>query len=153
MAVPISFPATTKRFALPLLFAGQAQKEFFLNQAFVLNDALLHCTVLASAQTPPEAADEAACYRVTGPASGEWAGHEGDLAIRLGEGWQFVVPQPGMTVFDIAADAAMLYRNGWQSADEPALPSGGAVIDAEARQAIFGLIEALRKLGAFPNDA
>lgn len=151
MATPISFPSTTTNFSLPLLFAGQAQKEFFVNQSLVVIDALLQSGVADSLTTPPSGPSEGSCYRVTSTAIGDWIGHEDEIAIRIGGAWNFVAPHPGMMVFDQQAESFIHYNLGWQSAAEPAEPSGGTTIDAEARTAIRDLIEALRKVGIFPN--
>ncbi len=42
MSDPVQFEGATPRFALPLLFAGQAQKEFFVNEALLRADMVLH---------------------------------------------------------------------------------------------------------------
>ena len=152
MAVPISFPSTTARFGLPLLFSGQAQKEFSINQAFAMVDSLLQSSILESVDTPPPSPTEGDCYRVVAPATGDWLDHEDDIAVSLGGAWQFVRPQPGMRVYDVAEGAILHYESEWKRAEEPALPSGGSVIDAEARQAIAELMEALRKIGVFPES-
>ncbi|SMQ69264.1 hypothetical protein SAMN06297468_1479 [Altererythrobacter xiamenensis] len=39
--------------------------------------------------------------------------------------------------------------NGWTHAEEPSPPSGGSIIDIEARTAIEQIIGALRQIGVF----
>lgn len=58
MSEPIVFPSATPALGLPLLVAGQAQKEFFVNQALGLLDALHARAVIASRPAPPAAAAE-----------------------------------------------------------------------------------------------
>jgi len=103
--------------------------------------------VRASLPQPPALPDEGDCYRVTAPALLGWAGCEDHLAIRIGGSWHFIPPREGMTLFDRAADNRLFFQSGWQNAQAPAIPSGGAVIDVEARAAIGQLIEALRDGG------
>lgn len=153
MAVPISFPSTTSKFSLPLLFAGQAQKEFFVNESLSLIDSLLSGVIKESLATPPAAPVEGDCFRIVATASGDWAGHEDELAIFVGGAWQFVAPQSGMSVFDQQAGATVHFNGSWQSPIEPIQPNGGTTIDTEARQMIGELIEALQKAGVFANPA
>ena len=65
MSEPFAFPSITPTIGLPLLTAGQAQKEFFVNQAFSLIDALHGRTVVASQSVPPATAPEGLtiCFR------------------------------------------------------------------------------------------
>ena len=151
MSVPISFPSTTANYSLPLLFTGQAQKEFSLNQSLSIIDAMLTPTVSASLSTPPTNAAEGECFRVAAPTDGEWLAHDNDIAIRLGGAWQFVQPQDGLTVFDRLDGAFWHFNSGWKSASEPAAPTGGSVIDSEVRAALSELIQALRNLGVFSD--
>jgi len=147
MTEPIPFPSTTAQLSLPLLFPGQAQKEFFLNQAFAMIDALIPRTVLASLASPPSVAEDGQCYRVLDPASGEWTGHENSLALRIGGAWHQLQPSEGMTVYDAEAGSVLFYAGGWRFASEPTVPQTGTVIDIEARQTLSDLIKALGALG------
>jgi hypothetical protein len=147
MPAPFDFPTATPSAKLPLLFAGQAQKEFFVNQALSVIDAMLPRSVVASASTPPPDAAEGSVYRITAPAAGDWIGEEDALALRIGGSWLFASAQEGMQIFDRAADRLLVFRPGWESANAPAAPTGGSVIDVEARAAITQLVDALTRLG------
>jgi hypothetical protein len=149
MSEPFSFDSTSPRFALPLLFAGQAQKEFFVNEALLRADLLLHCVVEGEAQTPPSAPNVGEAWLVADGPQGLFAGHAQAVAGWTGAGWRFIAAQEGMRVFDRSAQCFRLYLGSWRKAAIPASPSGGAVIDAEARAAIAELAEALTSVGVF----
>lgn len=155
MSDPIAYPSVTPVIGLPLLVAGQAQKEFFVNQALCLLDALHQRAVTASQPAPPptSSAQEGECYRVTAPAAGVWSDHEDEIAILIGGDWHFVAPQEGMQVFDRSGGQLVVYRSRWEHAGLPAGPTGGTVIDAEARAVIASLIHALQAIGVLgPNS-
>lgn len=136
------------RFALPFLAAGQAQKEIFHNEALIVTDMLLHPVAQGVADMPPEAPAVGDCWIVGADAGGAWAGHAGALAGWTGGGWRYAAPQPGMMVWRADRAAAVRYREGaWGDAEAIAAPSGGPVIDGEARAAIGALIVALRTQG------
>jgi len=44
------------------------------------------------------------------------------------------------------------YCDGWQRPETPAEPTGGATVDAEARAAIAGLLEALIAAGILAQE-
>ncbi len=129
------------------MLAGQAQKEFFVNEALCLLDALHARAVTASQPAPPASAADGACYRVTAAATGAWAGQENCLAVRVAGAWQFVAPAEGMVVFDRAAARLVIFRSQWQPAAVVAVPAGGTVIDVQARSALTALIAALQTMG------
>jgi hypothetical protein len=152
MTDPISFTSTTPRFALPLLFSGQSQKEFYVNEAHSLTDALLHPACEGEAAAAPATPVEGEAWLVAGGATGEWSGADGKLALRQSGNWLFASPSEGMRLFDKSTAQVMLYHGGWQRPAAPAAPSGGAVIDAEARTAIAELVTALTAAGVFPSS-
>ena len=153
MAEPISFPSATPTFALPLLFAGQAQKEFFINQSSSMIDSLMMKCIDNSIASPPNEPVEGATYRIATSAQGDWSDHEDEVAIFVGGAWVYVPPFDGMTLFDRTLGAFLHYQSGWQAAEEPIEATGGSTVDVEARQMINELVEALRKVGIFSDSA
>ena len=155
------------RFALPLLVPGQAQKELYHNEALTLIDAVLHAAVEGRRVSPPAAPVPGQAWIADAGASGDWAGHAGQLALWAAGGWRFVVPTESMTVWDKAAGvtrrwisgswnegtiaAARLTVGGQQVVGSrqaaPPTPSGGTTIDAEARAALAAVTVALRTHG------
>lgn len=146
----------TGRLGLPLLVAGQGQKDITHNEAILALD----CAVGAVAARrdlaePPGSAAPGACWLVPPGAVGAWAGQEGRLACWTDGGWRFVALADGMTVY-VVSDRVTLRRegSGWTAvapvgAPAPAVADavGGSVVDVEARAALGQLLERLRALG------
>lgn len=160
--------SSSARFALPHIEPGQAQKEAFHNEALALIDAILCAAVEGAPQaTPPPDASPGQSWIVAADATGDWAGHDGQLASVTAGGWRFIVPVAGMVAWDKAANhyrlfdgtnwndgtfpAARIAINGQQviGPRQPAIPipGGGSLVDTEARAAISGLIVALQQHG------
>lgn len=158
----------TPRWVLPLLFAGQAQKEIWHNEALVLIDALLHGQAQSADLTaPPGAPVIGQCWIVAAGATGDWAGREDAIACWSEGGWRFIAPRAGLAIA-VADRGHALFHDGTQWRDEAirsdglyldgvrvlrerqagiAAPAGGAVIDAEARSAVAAILAALRSHG------
>lgn len=156
----------TPRFGLPLLATGQAQKEVTHNEAIAAVDRLLHPAVVSRQQLePPPSATAGQSWIVPAGATGAWAQRDDCLATHDGFGWQFDVPRAGMFAFVADEAGFVAYDEGW-TADWPvsglriagrpvlsatpetiAAPAGGAVIDAECRNAVNALIAVLRAQG------
>lgn len=151
MPEPLHFENTTSRFALPLLHVGQAQKEAFVNEAFSLTDALLHCAVAGEAASPPDQPVPGEAWLIGTAPRGAWAGQDGRIALFQGGAWVFVEPRDGMRIFDRGAGQEMLFFHFWRKASLPVEPLGGTSVDGEARAAINDLVSALKALGILPS--
>ncbi|MXO75609.1 DUF2793 domain-containing protein [Altererythrobacter aerius] len=145
-------PASPKACAAPSTATppGQAQKEVSVNAALARADILLHPAIEGESAAPPASPRDGECWPVAADGTGAFAGHAGELAsFTLGQ-WHFTPPFPGLRVHDRAAGQAIVFLDSWQRVPQPALPAGGAVVDAEARAAIAELVRALCNTAIFP---
>jgi Protein of unknown function (DUF2793) len=159
---------TTPRFELPFILPGQAQKELFHNEALARIDLALHPAVEGPpAPEPPTAPTEGECWIVAPAAAGDWSGRDDMLAMWTSSGWRFVAPPPGTSAWDKAAGVPLQWDgHQWRQGElasagllvngvrvvgtrQPgvASPSGGTIIDEEARAAINALTAALMSHG------
>jgi hypothetical protein len=159
---------SSARFGLPFIMPGQAQKEMFHNEAIAGIDIALHPAVEGTASaSPPTAPGIGQCWIVAASASGHWSGHAGKLAAWTSGGWRFITPQPGMCVWDKASGLERRWSgSAWSGGEltgsalsiggvqvvgprQPSVPSpsGGSIIDLEARSAVVALTVALRTHG------
>lgn len=140
----------TTRFNLPLLAVSQAQKEVTHNEALVRIDALLHAMVESVLSIPPtlNESDIGKCWLIDSGAIGAWVGKSGHLAIWVGNDWRFINPIEGMRLRlrDEKSDA-VFDGDSWVFAPIINNPSGGSIIDVEARQTMTSLLEHLRSTG------
>lgn len=158
----------TPRWDMPLLFAGQAQKEIFHNEALARIDMLLHAMVeSAEVGSPPAAPEPGQGWIVASPANGAWAGKVGQIVFWSEGGWRFIAPRRGLSldvrdlgyrfVFDgedwkaasVRSDGVYIDNRKIVGAQQPAIaaPDGGGVVDAEARSTIVALLTTLRTHG------
>lgn len=155
----------TARYALPFLQAGQAQKEITHNDALARIDSLIHLAV-ESRRTSVAAGVDGTSWIVGPNATGLWAGHDGQIALFDEAGWSFVVPLDGCIAF-LRDEGVFIHYSAGQWRDRWAVPvlgvgamtlsggaptgvaapSGGAVVDVEARAALGQLLAALRNMG------
>ncbi|WP_425231089.1 DUF2793 domain-containing protein [Sphingomonas sp.] len=158
----------TGRWALPLLDAGQAQKEVTHNEALAILDLLQGASAVAvGTNTPPATPAIGQCWVLGGAPVGGWAGHAGALAAWTSGGWRFAGPREGQAVWSLADTCPAVHSGGqWRvgriaatelfiggqqvvGARRPAVtaPAGGSVADAEARSAIGAILAALTAHG------
>lgn len=159
----------TTRFGLPLLSAGQIQKEIFHNEALALLDLLVGGVIEAGpVAAPPASPVLGTLYLVAASgASGAFAGQEAKLAGWTAGGWRFVVPVEGMRLTVRSSGVDFHFWNGaWSSGSVRAAelviggakvvgtaaaaiagPAGGGTVDAEARACLAQVLAALRGHG------
>jgi len=152
MSDPIVFTSASPRFGLPFLFAGQTQKEVFVNEAHALTDALLHPAIEGVADDPPAAPGEGECWLIGDTPAGAWSGRAGEFASYQPGGWIFAAPRDGMRLLDRSTGQDIRYRGGWHRPAAPFEPTGGTTVDAEARAAIAELMSALVSGGLLPEN-
>jgi len=152
MSDPIVFASATPRLGLPLLFAGQTQKEFFVNEAHALADALLHAAIEGEADAPPATPAEGECWLVGNAPTGAWEDAAGRLASFQSGDWLFIEVRDGVRLLDRSTGQEIRYRGGWQRPVTPAAPAAGATVDSEARAAIAELVDILVASGILPQS-
>lgn len=158
----------TDRFALPLLAAGQAQKELVHNEALLALDMVCQPVVQsADLAAPPASPTPGQCWIVADGGSGAWAGRDDALAGWSDAGWRFVSPAAGWRAW-VSDRACMMRFDGADWIDEgarsdgyviagdqiigarqPAIadPAGGTMVDTEARVTLLALLATLRTHG------
>lgn len=159
---------STARLGLPLLAAGQAQKELWHNEALALVDLAVAPAVreLGVDAPPPEPVPGEAWVVGEAPV-GAWAGRAGAIAGWTGGGWRFVAPFEGLSVWIATKGVDARYIGGaWVVGElsarrvvvdgkpvlgprQPAVadPKGGTAVDGPAREALAGVLAALRAHG------
>ena len=156
------------RLALPLLAAGQAQKEMTVNEALTRLDIVVQASVVAGGlDQPPESPAAGQSWIVGANPTGDWSDRVDTIAGWTGGGWRFIAPTEGMIVWVEAVSVPWRYADGgWRAGDlagdrvsiggvqvvgpqvgAVAAPDGGAVVDAEARGAVSAILAALRAHG------
>ena len=147
---------STARFGLPLLVAGQGQKEITHNEALVLLDAIIGCVVeRRDLAAPPALPAAGQSWLVPAGASGDWANRSGNIATWTDGGWRYLSPPNGATVFVKAGRERLRRLDGlWETEAPTAVPqaavpdpTGGSTVDAEARAALSALLHRLRQMG------
>lgn len=158
----------TNRLGLPLLAAGQAQKEVTHNEALLLLDLACQSVVQsADIAVPPASPATGQCWIVVPSATGDWSGMDGAIVAWTQSGWRFAVPEAGWRVWVVDRDQTMRFdgtgwideavrSNGYFVSGQRVLasrqaaiadPSGGSTVDAEARSAVTAILTAMRTHG------
>ncbi len=104
---------------LPFIQPSQMQKHVTHNEALEILDALVQLAVARRDLTePPAAPDPQERHIVAAGATGDWAGHDGDIAVWSNGGWLFRTPLAGWQAF-VAAESRTVAFDGtdWVAAE------------------------------------
>lgn len=111
----------TPNIILPYIEVGQSQKEVTHNQALNVLDSLVQPTIIARLSSPPGSPANGQAWIVAASPTDAWVGKEAQISAWF-DGWVFLLPKEGWTVFDQAADQQLTF-SGVAWVDSLARPS------------------------------
>lgn len=158
----------TTRLQMPFIESGQIDKSTTHNEALATADLAI-CGAVEGflSDTPPANPSLGDSYVIGTSPGGAWAGHALALTGYTAGGWRFIEPFEGLRVIEKSSGEPVVFRDGtWEKGQLRAArltvgglqvvgarlaavadPSGGSVIDAEARAAIATILARLRQHG------
>ena len=109
---------TTPNLALPELVASQAQKHVTVNEALNALDGLVQLAALdRDLAAPPALPAEGQRWLVAAGASGDWAGHDNEIAAWQDGAWAFHAPNVGWLAYVVDEGALLAFTgSGWVAA-------------------------------------
>lgn len=154
------------RLALPLLAAGQSQKDVTHNEAILALDRLVTLAAASrSTAAPPANPAPGECHIVPPAGATAWGQAPGTLMHWQGAGWLAEAPRDGQLALVMDEALLLVYLGSWRAhlpvaglsiggrslltaaPAAVAAPNGGGTVDSEARSAINALIAALQQQG------
>ncbi len=112
---------TTVNLEMPYILPSQAQKHVTHNEALQRLDAIVQLTLSAMLATPPASAGEGECFAITAPASGDWSGRDGRIAMWQDGAWLYLAPRTGWRAWDAQARTLLVHDGeDWGPAPLPA---------------------------------
>jgi hypothetical protein len=120
--------SNSPRIGLPFLDAAQAQKHVTMNEALARLDtvaaARVETMVLVSPPMSPAAGE---AHLVPAGAVGAWIGQDGNVAVFLNGGWDFISPWAGWRLWIASETGFAVYDGtGWQLVSQPMSPGGAS---------------------------
>jgi Protein of unknown function (DUF2793) len=111
----------TPLLVLPYLSASQAQKHVTHNEALSLIDGIIHLSVISrTLVTPPPTPIDGDRYLIAAIATGAWAGHSGQVTLRMEGAWRFLQPRKGWVLW-VESESTLLVFDGtnWLAPSSP----------------------------------
>lgn len=135
----------TPNLRLPYLAAAQAQKHVTHNEAIRALDAVIQIAVISKdTASPPASPADGDRYIVAPPPSGDWSGHDGNIAAFQDGAWMFYEPRKGWLAW-VEDESRFHVHDGaaWSALSVGGIGSGAAVLNAASNGAetAFHLLE------------
>ncbi|MBP0484487.1 DUF2793 domain-containing protein [Sagittula salina] len=112
-------PDVSAVLSLPYLLPAQAQKHVTHNAALAMLDVAVQLAVISRSEvSPPPTAVDGDRYLLPAGASGDWAGHADEIAVKDQGAWTFHAPVAGWRATVLDEDAVARFDgSAWQSGE------------------------------------
>lgn len=119
----------TVQLNLPLLSPSQAQKHVTVNEALTRLDGLVQLRLISISQTtPPGVFQDGDAYGVPAGGVNEWAGQDGQIALAVNGGWEFVTPRRGFRAVVLDSGGTAMHDGAaWRPGAATLSPNGTAM--------------------------
>lgn len=126
--------SNSPRIGLPYLDAAQAQKHVTMNEALArLDMAAAGTAETIDLATPPASPAEGDAHVVPAGATDAWAGEDGNVAVFLNGGWDFITPWAGWRLWIAAASGLAVFDGvAWRLVSQPTAPGGAFTLLRQA---------------------
>jgi len=110
----------TPNLQLPEWQQSQLQPHVTVNTALRIIDCLAQLIIIdRDLTTPPGSPNEGDCYIPAATATGDWEGHEDDVAMYIGGAWVFRTPLIGWKAYVVDEGIDLRFEGGstgWDAA-------------------------------------
>jgi len=116
--------ADTPRLAMPYIEADQDSAYITHNEALALLDLMSNMTMEdRDLSAPPGSPALSSLYYVKATASGDWTGHDGEMAVYTVSGWRFFALSEGMNFWIKDEDVRVTWNGSAWIEENPAASS------------------------------
>ena len=141
---------TKDKISVPDTRLNARTRRLFLNHLAETANVSASARAAGVALTAPALTDSdiGKCWLVGSGATGLWTNKSGQIAIWIGGDWRYLVAHDGMRLWNRSNGRDSIYTGGvWRSGPIIANPSGGAVVDIEARATLGAMLQYFRLIG------
>jgi hypothetical protein len=108
----------TERYGITDLTVDQNNAEQTVNGFFDVIELLVNMTFIDRQTAPPGSPSDGDVYLVDGTGTGDWAGEDDNIAMRINGAWYFVTPTIGDRAW-VQDDTELILYNGTNWVSQP----------------------------------